>query len=329
MTTAWGSVGARDVVELFYDPARDLPDAEDCAFLLYGSSRGPNNLAAIRQFQQEVAPQYFDLPMEQRLEAGRAYCLSGHSRRHPDAAMFEFLISGAADIQLGEHTFCHVEGYSLIHSIAISLGRTYREGLKCPAKCDTEREGRWLRLLGRALGEPRRQTIHLVEHVRDQYSIDVGKLPFETDWIGTPLLSVLQGCVAESLWDSNMGADPLKQQWKEWQSILACTLEKWLTYLSGIGVDLAEYGRLEQEILSSMAGDALDFTWASSWWSVSDQATVTKRLPVRLRRLEFDTRPSGWLLVWDLDIEKLAGEFWGLIEEEAVVYTRIPGQWVD
>lgn len=285
-------------------------------------------MAAVRQFQQEVAPDYFNLPLEQRLQAARAYCLSGCCRRHPDATVFTFLIGRDIDTDYGLDTD---DGYSLVHSIAIALGRTHRDTMNCPTRCNAERERRWFILLSRVL-ERGQQTLHIFEHVGYQYSIDAGNLACEGDWVGTPLLSMLRGSVAQASWVSNTKYEPFKKQWGEWQSVLVYTLGYWLTELMELGVDLEKYGRREREMLFSMAGErvaALDFKWVSCWWSDSIETTVTTDLPVRLCRLRFGASPSEWSIEWEIDVELLSGEFWGVVERETVVHTSVPGQWVD
>lgn len=285
-------------------------------------------MAAVRQFQQEVAPDYFSLPLEQRLQAARAYCLSGWSRRHPDATVFTFLVGRDIDSDCGFNTddWC-----SLAHSIAIALGRTHREAMNSPTRCNAERERRWFLLLSRVL-EKGQQRLHIVEHVGYQYSINVGNLACGGDWVGTPLLSMLRGSVAQAFWVDNTKSELFKKQWEEWQSVLVHTLRSWLTQLMELGVDLEKYGRREREILFSMAGErvaALDFKWVSSWWSDLIETTVTTDLPVRLCRLRFGASPPEWSIEWEIDVELLSGEFWEVVEREVVVHTRVPGQWVD
>ena len=174
--------------------------------------------------------------------------------------------------------------------------------------------------------------LHMAEHVGYQYSIDTGNLACEADWVGTPLLSMLRGSVAQAFWVRNTESKPFKKQWEEWQSVLAHTLGYWLTELMELGVDLREYGRREWEILYSMAGErvgALEFMWVSSWWSNLTETTLTTYLPVRLCQFRFGASPSQWSLSWEIDVELLSGDFWGVVERDTVVHTRIPGQWVD
>ncbi|SPO07598.1 uncharacterized protein DNG_10293 [Cephalotrichum gorgonifer] len=231
--------GHRDIVELFLDPGRIFPEPEDCRFLLYWCSWGPVDVATVRQFQKEVAPDYFSLLPEQRLQAARAYCLSGRCGHHPDATVFTFLIGRDIDTNYILDTD---DACSLVHSIAIAFGRTHRQAMEWPTERNAEREFRWFHLLSRVLKRSQ-QTLHVVEHVGYQYSIDVGNLICEGGWVGTPLLSMLRGSVAQAFWVGDTKSKPFKKLWEEWQSVLASALGHWLTDLVELGVDLERLDR--------------------------------------------------------------------------------------
>lgn len=47
---------------------------------------------------------------------------------------------------------------------------------------------------------------------------------------------------------------------------------------------------------------------------------------MRLASFKYGPRPEDWHLIWGVDSDEFAGEFWDLIENPPL---RIPGGWVD
>ena len=309
------------------------PDVENYRFFPFGCCLGPTGLASLEQFQRETVPQYFSLPAEERLGVARAYCLCGPSRQHPDVNVFTFLIRKGGKLRPNDYkTNSTRPGCSLIHSIAISMGRAYRRmEISRPRTCRSQEAG-WARLLRKVLmgaWESRQKVLHLVESVQPQRSIHVG-IVCKTNWTGTALLSVLKASVAERFWESNQRPRPFKQAWKEWQSIPASALRGWLSRLAEFGVDLLEYGRQEQKVLfhsgANEGATALDFLWTTSWRSRSKKEIVEKQLPIRLCHIDVGCSPNDWLLAWDIDVEKIAGEFWRFVDSQSMSRLSIPEQ---
>jgi hypothetical protein len=109
-------------------------------------------------------------------------------------------------------------------------------------------------------------------------------------------------------------------------------LRQWLRLLVECGIDLPEYVRNEEDMHGSgMPGTAsvLDFSLTYSHWRVDEQAFLVQQLPVRICGFKFGDTPEVCDIDWDVDVEKLAGEFWQIMEAGPTDITRMPGSWID
>ena len=101
----------------------------------------------------------------------------------------------------------------------------------------------------------------------------------------------------------------------------------WLEALEESQVDLKEYGR--KELTLFMADDQL----RSARWPLNffDNPYSHPREPI-LTGFRYGDRAGDWVFEWDMPIEELAGEFWGMIESGETADTMvldIPGSWVE
>ncbi|KXH42053.1 hypothetical protein CNYM01_08403 [Colletotrichum nymphaeae SA-01] len=96
-------------------------------------------------------------------------------------------------------------------------------------------------------------------------------------------------------------------------------LRMWLEDVQISGHDLEEYGRREMEYFKCEARlreERLILEYDESSYGTG----------MRLVSFTYGREPGDWDLIWSLEAEEYAGEFWDLIENPPL---RIPGAWVD
>ncbi|KAK1458881.1 hypothetical protein CMEL01_01880 [Colletotrichum melonis] len=120
----------------------------------------------------------------------------------------------------------------------------------------------------------------------------------------TPLISGLY----EHLWDHS-----------EYKRKISLFLRKWLEDVQISGHDLEEYGRREMEYFKREA--RLQEERLSTRFKAMEYGPS-----VRLVSFTYGPEPRHWNLVWSLEAEEFAGEFWDLIENPPL---HVPGEWVD
>jgi hypothetical protein len=122
----------------------------------------------------------------------------------------------------------------------------------------------------------------------------------------TPLVFLLQGYCVEH--------DFLRGKFKH--DALTSVLYFWLRLLQQNGVDLINYGQQECQLIQQ-SQPQLGAHWVNS---------ITYGVPERLLDIHYGPNPQDWHLVWDLDVEQMAGEFWTSLQEPEFA---MPGRWVD
>ncbi|WYZ37626.1 hypothetical protein EsH8_II_001132 [Colletotrichum jinshuiense] len=106
------------------------------------------------------------------------------------------------------------------------------------------------------------------------------------------------------------------------QFYLSRVLFMWLEDVQSSGVDLAEYGRCELEQYTR--NDSLRLR---RWFGGEHLGEERFSLPdLRLTSFTYGPQPQDWKLIWDLEAEEYAGEFWEHIENPPL---HVPGEWVD
>lgn len=105
--------------------------------------------------------------------------------------------------------------------------------------------------------------------------------------------------------------------------------QDWAGLLDELGFNLCQYGFRENQLLKESG--QLGTRWESHIsdnlsqnsfeWIVLSTATEPKLLELR-----YGPRPEDWNLIWDMDIEELACDFWEMIDEMPL---PMPGAWVD
>ncbi|OHF02475.1 hypothetical protein CORC01_02170 [Colletotrichum orchidophilum] len=99
-------------------------------------------------------------------------------------------------------------------------------------------------------------------------------------------------------------------------------LSMWLEDVQSSGKDLAKYGSQEKEIFMGdklLQDRRLDVLFDYSFPKISWTG-------MRLVSFTYGPQPEDWKLVWGLEAEEYAGDFWYLVENPPL---RIPGGWVE
>ncbi|KAL0782557.1 hypothetical protein CaCOL14_000463 [Colletotrichum acutatum] len=109
---------------------------------------------------------------------------------------------------------------------------------------------------------------------------------------------------------------------------MAQLLSSWLEDAELAGLDLGEYGRQESEIFMGCDQLRLRRWFEPIGWDdrEDDCEDVTSPSGFRLQSFTYGPHPTDWALLWILDAEEYAGEFWDNIEIPPSV---IPGGWVE
>lgn len=95
----------------------------------------------------------------------------------------------------------------------------------------------------------------------------------------------------------------------------------WLKDVKHGGIDLEEYGRKEQKLINSGRIDKdVDYSWYDRRYGDDNWRSI------RLVALEYGPLVGDWKLWWSEPTDKLAGDFWQLVEHQPAV---MPGSWVE
>ena len=117
------------------------------------------------------------------------------------------------------------------------------------------------------------------------------------------------------------------QCWVRWRRCMEGALRRWLEDIARSGLDLLEYGREEKRLFLEM-----ERTYCGAWVDSQNIKLPRSKRILRVKgfwRLEdftYGPKPEDWRFSWDLDAERLVGNFWDMIEN---LPPNIPGSWVD
>ncbi len=100
-------------------------------------------------------------------------------------------------------------------------------------------------------------------------------------------------------------------------------LEGWLSLLTECGVDLMKYGRRERKALRKNRA----FTEITLHQLIIKGVDLSQTglNDLKLKDIKYGRIPKDWSLVWELDAEEFAREFWDMAEEPRF---PMPGEWV-
>lgn len=116
-----------------------------------------------------------------------------------------------------------------------------------------------------------------------------------------------------------------EEQGKKRRSRLISVLHFWLHLLQQNQVDLIAYGLHERQHIQKRHPEVGIFRRrgpGEEFWFRFHSSGV----PERLLDIKYGPDPGDWDLIWDIDIEQMAGDFWTSLNEPEFA---MPGQWVD
>ncbi|EEY22338.1 predicted protein [Verticillium alfalfae VaMs.102] len=123
----------------------------------------------------------------------------------------------------------------------------------------------------------------------------------------------------------------LSQKWKYDRQVsgMRTQARDWARILDESGFDLCRHG-LRENLLLQESGQ-LGNRWKAhvEWFKFGEGVGWTEPTTLaepKLLELRYGPRPEDWDLIWDMDVEELAGDFWEMIDEMPL---PIPGAWVD
>ncbi|OIW34421.1 hypothetical protein CONLIGDRAFT_638782 [Coniochaeta ligniaria NRRL 30616] len=112
---------------------------------------------------------------------------------------------------------------------------------------------------------------------------------------------------------------------------LLCAVKAWLEAVQDCGVDLGAYSRNILDLLNTRLSEY--GPWDRQWCHWCQRYGPPDHRRYKLLRLEVSSGPNplAWDLVWDVEIEEYAGEFWDLIarSESDISELQMPGSWVE
>lgn len=274
----------------------------------------------VTYFRRTIMKDYYDWPLSERLEAVRMG--SFNLRRTP--ALIE-LLKNDERITESDVAASVREKVSLVHSVAVALGKRYSDAVMTssepfyinPSRLFTDY---WSILVTDVARASLPEHLHSIERVTpwDDYGVP--------SWEGTPLVSLVGGVLCHiSEFDKT-----------EWNHVIQEVLKMWLECLADAGVDLDQYGKKESRAWESACKGAFDGVWRSSTCMRMDQRTLTTNplkskdnkpwIPMRFTALSYGARPEDWRIWWAPDVEAWAGEFW---ETALQPMSRMPGEWIE
>jgi hypothetical protein len=285
------------------------------------------------KFQETFMLDFYQRSMSERAESVR----HGIFTDLHNCSFLRTLVSSNSQMSQADLASSTAARLSLLHSAAVCLGKRFGPRVvpfRKPvgfAGFYTEDWGSWVKDLAE-LSTP--EDLHTLETLMPPH-------PYSqvTQWRGTPLHSLIGGLFC---W--------LFPYWRlgYWDRAIRGTMREWLWLLRAGGVDLVEYGQREYELLQTKpdmykgAFDA-DSSRASTTivrpilteGTLEEPFTVPEYggcretdawRPLRILDLVYGPTPEDWRLVWVIEYEYMAYEFWQVVETPRV---SMPGSWVE
>ncbi|KAK1990338.1 hypothetical protein LX36DRAFT_416636 [Colletotrichum falcatum] len=283
-----------------------------------------------REYKTQFLHDYHGLPLRDRAEAVR---LASFVAQSP--ATYRSLLSEDTEIARGDVEESVRQGFSLLHSAAIAVGKRMADDLQYDPRTFRARSytESWSDLIidtVRAVPE-----IKSLCHVETVVPWDWFLVPV---WRSTPLISLLGGALCRLSPEVRL---------REWDSIFQTVLKQWLRDLQSAGVDLLQYGRQEAlvqkftcpEVKGAFDSDAInasrrvvrnELQAVKDSWMVSVEQKFDKSdrywMPIRITALHYGPEVDDWRVEWLIESEAFAGEFWRVVEAPRAA---MPGSWVD
>ncbi|KAH7109963.1 hypothetical protein EDB81DRAFT_769023 [Dactylonectria macrodidyma] len=325
---------AEDIIQMFESRSGGQNYHTSDSFFWLGLCRGPDNVATLSRFQRRAAPDFFNQSLEALIRAVRLYVLESQVGQHPSPDVMTFLLGerkthGFEDIiNTTESRQC------LLHTIAIGFARDHRDHRphtlgRYEAPRYTKGLKRWNEISNLIIRNSTMDELHFVEHVQLETTSRIDPLLRVPEWTGTPFMSVLRAAFLEHF--PVCHRDAARHGSRCWRRAVSSVIYQWLHRIKYSGIDLALYGKREQEAFYNWKKDYVnygDFEMTMSYWSTTRRKRVEETLPVCLIHFEYGGALKHWAFSWRVDIEKLAGEFWDTVHRDNN-YLRMPGAWVE
>ncbi|OHF01139.1 hypothetical protein CORC01_03453 [Colletotrichum orchidophilum] len=196
----------------------------------------------------------------------------------------------------------NLQGSSLFHSFAMGMAGNFarRRGHPNPDQWAEARRS-WSKLLHDSIRLDRPSLHHI---------------DWTSNWIvnggmSSPLCSIIKSLIGSSsliLSTAEQVCESLKAAFSEWIAIL-----------SSSDVELLDYGREERHKYEQGLTDV-----SQRWGPWHSDSRGTARFS--LFGITYGSCPEHWRLWWTYEYEDYAGEFWNMIQDEAI---KVPGAWVD
>ncbi|EFQ30831.1 hypothetical protein CGRA01v4_12894 [Colletotrichum graminicola] len=285
----------------------------------------------IRVYQTQFLRDYHGLPLRDRAEAVRLASFVAH-----DPRTYRSLLSIDMEITRGDVEESERQGFSLLHSAAIAVGKRMADELQYDPRAFRARSYTeyWSDLIV--------DTVRAAPEVNSLCHVET-VVPwgwfFVPVWRSTPLVSLLGGALCRLSPEVRLS---------EWESIFQAVLKQWLGDLQSAGVDLLQYGRQEAlvqkftcpEVKGAFDSDAINASRrvvrnelqeaSKDSWMMNVDRTFDKSdrywNPIRIIALDYGPEVDDWRVRWLVESEAFAGEFWRVVEAPRVA---MPGSWVD
>lgn len=293
-------------------------------------------MGKLRYFQNIASPRFFEASKIDLLRTAKIYTLASRPKHHSHPDVLKFLL-GLSQADKVYKALKSTQGRgSLLHIAAVGLTRYCRGSRPTFAGSpthveDKEAAGKWRRLCCALIRTAREGELYHIDHFQLDDIMKGYSRTRPTEWKGSLLLSVLQALFLDDFAASSSqpGKDSTKSQ--PWYHLLSLTPRDWLEQIIEAGVDLRCYGQRESRLFAAQRNvniGCLDFIVWSSSWSPLHRAFIEKSLPVRLIDFKYGSLVHEWIFYWEIDVEKLLGEFWHAVDS-AMSYSQPPGAWVE
>ncbi|KAK2046790.1 hypothetical protein LZ31DRAFT_184941 [Colletotrichum somersetense] len=285
----------------------------------------------VREYQTQFLPGYYGLPLRDRAEAVRLASFVAH-----DPQTCRSLLSANREVARGDVEESRRQGFSLLHSAAIAVGKRMADDLQYDPRTFRGRSYTecWSYLIIDTVRAA--PDIKSLCHVETVVPWDWFLVPV---WRSTPLVSLLGGALCRLSPDVRLS---------EWDSVFQAVLKQWLRDLQCAGVDLLEYGRQEAliqkltftEVKGAFDSHAINASRrvvrselkeaSKESWMVRVDREFDKSdrywNPIRITALDYGPEVDDWRVRWLVESEAFAGEFWRVVEAPRAT---MPGSWVD
>ncbi|CAG9983958.1 unnamed protein product [Clonostachys byssicola] len=304
----------------------------DWIFLVGCSTAAAPDPTSLAHFQQLVAPHFFQQPVLNLIGVARTYTLGSHSTKHPDPDVFTYLLGQKCVGTLGGIRASTQSGLrvALLHSAAIGMvrfTRPLRLALSKPLRTSElrQKKRKWEIICRTTVRMMQHQEIHYSQHIQLDRAAERYSYTPHLEWEGSTLMSVIQalfidGFPARYCRRAGQGGNKgILQNQQKLFALLSSGIYLWLDKVAESGMNMATYGRKEKEtlILQKRQNPAcLEYVVRAQDSQARNPAVFDDILPICLFDFEYNKAVEYWHFHWGVDVDRLAGEFWDVIERD-------------